>query len=645
MGDGASSSGSRGGRGAGHSRGETVVADLGRRKSSCGYCKSSDYTSVSHGLWAYSITVDDYQDLLDRGWRRSGSHMYKPEMERTCCPSYTIRLKAADFVTSKDQERVLKRMQRFLDGKLDLKRSDQVKDEACFLGAVCSLVKSASSEMAIESPIKGDITKEDEYVHYLSKKIDDAVNTCICSDFLSAVELPKANVKKLKPQAKKKLAHLSGDLLYTSNISFQIVAVLKRHQLAQGNGSQLDVSTSGSSQSKVTLGLSPTVVAEKLADTINLQGNLSGMTINACNGYLNFCSASKGVESEVVRSSVSAQAEPSKDNEVDGKCCQLASGQTHTRRRLEIRMKKSAFDPEEYDLYRRYQVAVHKDNPTDVTESQYKRFLVDTPLVFVPSHSNSTTVPTCGFGSFHQQYRIDGKLVAVGVVDILPRCLSSKYLFWDPELAFLSLGKYSALKEIDWVKQTAVNWPSLQYYYLGYYIHSCSKMRYKAAYCPSELLCPLRFEWVPFTVARPLLDWKSYVILSDYASLQNEASSTFQLPENVNQPPLHDVHHQGHTGFPNDEDREMEIDFEDHESETDEESDPETRDVLLTLDVNNVTLEVNGFRVKFKDLRRVFGPIPKKNMDALELQLRRFANVVGTVLADRMVYNLTPSSP
>jgi arginine-tRNA-protein transferase len=29
------------------------------------------------------------------------------------------------------------------------------------------------------------------------------------------------------------------------------------------------------------------------------------------------------------------------------------------------------------------------------------------------------------YGSFHQHYRIDGKLVAVGVVDILPHCLVS----------------------------------------------------------------------------------------------------------------------------------------------------------------------------------------------------------------------------
>lgn len=43
--------------------------------------------------------------------------------------------------------------------------------------------------------------------------------------------------------------------------------------------------------------------------------------------------------------------------------------------------------------------------------------------------------------------------MAVGVVDILPRCLSSVYLFWDPAFAHLAPGKLSALKEIEWVQQ------------------------------------------------------------------------------------------------------------------------------------------------------------------------------------------------
>ena len=29
--------------------------------------------------------------MLDRGWRRSGTYCYKPDMKRTCCPQYTIK--------------------------------------------------------------------------------------------------------------------------------------------------------------------------------------------------------------------------------------------------------------------------------------------------------------------------------------------------------------------------------------------------------------------------------------------------------------------------------------------------------------------------------------------------------------------------
>jgi len=58
------------------------------------------------------------------------------------------------------------------------------------------------------------------------------------------------------------------------------------------------------------------------------------------------------------------------------------------------------------------------------------------------------------------------KLIAVGVVDVLPRCLSSAYLFWDPDLAWLGLGKLTALKEIAWVQAASVPCPSLQWYHM-----------------------------------------------------------------------------------------------------------------------------------------------------------------------------------
>lgn len=51
-----------------------------------------------------------------------------------------------------------------------------------------------------------------------------------------------------------------------------------------------------------------------------------------------------------------------------------------------------------------------------------------------------------GYGSFHQHYLLDGQIIAVGVIDILPSCMSSVYLYYDPDYDFLSLGTYSALR-------------------------------------------------------------------------------------------------------------------------------------------------------------------------------------------------------
>jgi arginyl-tRNA--protein-N-Asp/Glu arginylyltransferase len=46
-------------------------------------------------------------------------------------------------------------------------------------------------------------------------------------------------------------------------------------------------------------------------------------------------------------------------------------------------------------------------------------------------------------------------------------------------MAPLSLGKLTSLKEIEWVRELQGSCPSLRYYYLGFYIHNCHRMRYK----------------------------------------------------------------------------------------------------------------------------------------------------------------------
>lgn len=105
------------------------------------------------------------------------------------------------------------------------------------------------------------------------------------------------------------------------------------------------------------------------------------------------------------------------------------------------------------------------------------------------------TAPECGFGSFHYQYFLDGELIAVGVIDILPDCVSSVYFYYNPDYSFLSLGTYASLREIALVRELSKKCPELTNYYLGFYIPTCPKMRYKANVKPSYLLCPEVYTW------------------------------------------------------------------------------------------------------------------------------------------------------
>ncbi|CAH2054088.1 unnamed protein product [Thlaspi arvense] len=571
---------------------ESIVADCGRNSSSCGYCKSPTRSSITHGLWTESLTVSDYQALLDRGWRRSGCYIYKPEMDQTCCPSYTIRLKASDFVPSKEQQRVRRRLERFLDGELDARPRERTEDsDVSFSGEVSESVrKSPGAAKREQNDEVEPIMKE------LSEQIDSAVQRCIQSgEFPSNIQVLKASVKKVLSTKRKKLAEGSEELLYTSNIAFPIAAAIKHGKTSE----------KGEKNNAEENRLSPESVSEKLLSEMRKVREFSGLSIKVSKGHINFLSATQvtSADRDEGESLCATRTKPS------------SSDLQVRKRKLEMHLKRSSFDPEEYDLYKRYQIRVHDDEPESVSETSYKRFLVNTPLIQVPPSGSDAEekVPPCGFGSFHQQYRVDGRLVAVGVIDILPKCLSSKYLFWDPDFASLSLGNYSALQEIDWVRQNQAHCSTLEYYYLGYYIHSCNKMRYKAAYRPSELLCPLRYQWVPFETAKPLLDKKPYSVLSSPKASEPVAESTSER-----------------------EDMEQR-DTNDDDGEEMNNSDEELDSSVSGSDIANVLISLNGPRVRFKDLPRINNLAVRKQLGSMLIKYRK---VVGAELSERMVYEL-----
>jgi len=77
--------------------------------------------------------------------------------------------------------------------------------------------------------------------------------------------------------------------------------------------------------------------------------------------------------------------------------------------------------------------------------------------------------------------RLNGKLLAVAVTDIVSTGLSAVYTYFDPEFEKRSLGTAAIMMQIQ-----LANDLGLDYVYLGYWIEESRKMNYKSFYKPQE---------------------------------------------------------------------------------------------------------------------------------------------------------------
>jgi leucyl-tRNA---protein transferase len=89
------------------------------------------------------------------------------------------------------------------------------------------------------------------------------------------------------------------------------------------------------------------------------------------------------------------------------------------------------------------------------------------------------------------EYRLNGRLVAVGIVDLCSRSLSTVYAFYDPDCASRSLGTFSAIREILFCQEHGI-----PYYYLGFLVAACPSMSYKSRFKPHEVL-DRSLKWAP----------------------------------------------------------------------------------------------------------------------------------------------------
>jgi arginine-tRNA-protein transferase len=184
-----------------------------------------------------------------------------------------------------------------------------------------------------------------------------------------------------------------------------------------------------------------------------------------------------------------------------------------------VNLEPDTFTEEKYDLFHDYQQHVHHEGPSEISRAGFKRFLCSSPLERRTESSGKK------LGSYHHCYRLDGRLIAMAVLDLLPHAVSGVYFLYHQDFEKWSLGKLSALRETALALEGGY-----EYYYMGYYIHSCLKMRYKGTYKPQHVLDFESFEWSPLDEEMcRLMDERKWVSMSrerDAGASQKAAAVT-----------------------------------------------------------------------------------------------------------------------
>lgn len=489
---------------------------------------------------AQHLTVYAYQELLDVGWRRSGTYIYHADPNGTCCPAYTIRLDATQFTPTATHRRVLRRFESFCSG--DWARRQRAQQSHGHDSAPSSPhgpasepdngkrhAEAGSTQQHASSPGREALAVQQQVADRCSQAVANRIQSSSQPALVAALatsnsvftvqQAPEATANtdshsashtlclrsalcwKAAAQAAHATVHVPAaptppaqwSRPQTSTALSPTPPLSKNKAKKARKAAAKAAAAAGTAAGLTVVALATKMAAEALplvhaALTADVAVAALAPAVSAARGHLSVTlqlpaavpsggspelktllqphapasplpggaatQPSARAEPRVAGEAVSdAAAEPRSETATGGesgesadsgaewspqssKATSEASGGGADAERLKwwladppdggwkLRMvlRPSEFVEEEYQLYQRYQCAVHKDPPGKISRKGFHRFLVDTPWQGTVSAGEDSDAPECGYGTFHMQYWLGDHLIAVGVWDVLPRC-------------------------------------------------------------------------------------------------------------------------------------------------------------------------------------------------------------------------------
>ena len=489
----------------------------------CGYCKHQSVQIKSRlkneiMMKIKSIPLDIYQNLIEKGWSKSGTLIYKRNYEKSCCKIYQPRVNINNFKISKEQKKVMKKFRKYLSGEYEQNKFNKLYNNINDNYIKEKEKEKPKEEDEIQNKIDAKLREyimSTNFLNILNKYLKNEDDINLIYEKLIYAKIRKNNNKKFNYD-------YSCDLIF---IIKNVLTILKKKNVIEENSINTNnINDKGVNEENDEYKNFINEIYNDINNFYKSDDNYEDISFNEKTGHINFKMKNKSIitkenkkqekkeykkENKTNLNQINIQKEKEKYNLeyfkeiVTEPEIYLPLKHIYT---IELTDKIELEPTEErYLLYQKYQLAVHKET---TTVQSYNNFIGISPIInkyinLPPDLNTKTRHPELypkHYGMHNLIHRIDGKIIAVTVIDILPNYFESLYCYYDPDFSFLDLGVVTAIREIEYAKsvQELIN-KNLTYYTMGEMSLSVKKLQYKSNYSPMEIMDPYTGIYVPLT--------------------------------------------------------------------------------------------------------------------------------------------------
>ena len=489
----------------------------------CGYCKHQSVQIKSRlkneiMMKIKSIPLDIYQNLIEKGWSKSGTLIYKRNYEKSCCKIYQPRVNINNFKISKEQKKVMKKFRKYLSGEYEQNKFNKLYNNINDNYIKEKEKEKPKEEDEIQNKIDAKLREyimSTNFLNILNKYLKNEDDINLIYEKLIYTKIRKNNNKKFNYD-------YSCDLIFI--IKHVLISLKKKNEINENSINTNNINDKEAYDENYEYKNFINEIYNDINNFYKSDDNYEDISFNEKTGHINFKMKNKSIitkenkkqekkeykkENKTNLNQINIQKEKEKYNLeyfkeiVTEPEIYLPLKHIYT---IELTDKIELERTEErYLLYQKYQLAVHKET---TTVESYNNFIGISPIInkyinLPPDLNTKTRHPELypkHYGMHNLIHRIDGKIIAVTVIDILPNYFESLYCYYDPDFSFLDLGVVTAIREIEYAKsvQELIN-KNLTYYTMGEMSLSVKKLQYKSNYSPMEIMDPYTGIYVPLT--------------------------------------------------------------------------------------------------------------------------------------------------